>query len=74
MFIVGFPPIRPTSWSCEKGKTKLTTRTSYKIVPSVVDIISTRPYYGGELFVGFLTNQANILLKPKFRALLGSDF
>ena len=29
------------------------------IVPSVLDSISTRPYHAGELFVGFLTNQAN---------------
>ena len=48
-----------TPRSCEEGKTKLTTRTPCKTVPSVLGSISTRPYYAGELFVRFLTNQAN---------------
>ena len=46
VFIVGFPPTRPSPL------------TSCKIVPYVLDSISTRPYYAGGLFVGFLTNQA----------------
>ena len=48
-----------TPWSCEKDKTKLTAHIMQDcILPSVLDRISTRPDYAGELFVGFLTNQA----------------
>ena len=45
-----------TPWSCERAKIQNLPHTSCKIVPYVLDSISTRRYYAGELFVGFLTN------------------
>ena len=49
-----------TPWSCGEDRTKLTTHImqDYCKLPSVLDRLSTRPDYAGELFVGFLTNQA----------------
>ena len=40
------------------------------IVPYVLDSISTRPYYTGKLFVGFLTNQAKKRLERNFSVFL----
>ena len=57
-----------TPWSCERAKTKLTTHVMQDSIPYVLDSISTRHYYAGELFVGFLTNQdcMNRSLSPRY--------